>query len=365
MNVLYNHQIFHLNYGGIARYHVELAKNLNFYKKKSINLSINSPFYKNNHLNDSKNILNFNGLRLPHFKGSGRLCLLMNNLISPHMVKKYNPDIIHETYYNSINESFKNTKKIITVHDMTHELFPNQFPKKDQTPKLKKLAINKADHIICVSKTTQKDLIKILNVDVNKTSVVYHGLNVKTEKIEIFKKKLKPYLLYVGSRIGYKNFSRFLKAYSSPKIKKYFNLVVFGGHKFSHEEVSLINKLQISEKNIKYVDGNDTILANYYKNAFLFVYPSLYEGFGFPPLEAMSYGCPVICSNTGSIPEIVGHAASLFDPSSIDSIRDALMQVLYDEDLRRSLTIKGFDVAKKFSWKNCALETFKVYKSVL
>ena len=137
MKVLFILQIFHLIFSGIARFHVYLAKNLNFYKKKSISVKINSPFYKNNHLNVSKYILNFNGLRLPHFKGSGRLCSLMNNLTSPYLVKKYNPDLIHESYYNSVNESSKNTKKIITVHDMTHELFPNQFPKTEPKKDIK------------------------------------------------------------------------------------------------------------------------------------------------------------------------------------------------------------------------------------
>jgi hypothetical protein len=85
----------------------------------------------------SKYILNFNGLRFTHFKGSGRLCSLMNNLTSPYLVKKYNPDLIHESYYNSVNESSKNTKKIITVHDMTHELFPNQFPKTEPKKDIK------------------------------------------------------------------------------------------------------------------------------------------------------------------------------------------------------------------------------------
>ena len=311
--------------------------------------------------------MDFSGLRIPDFKGSGRLCSLIGNFLSPYLSKMYNPDIIHETYYNSINKKSAQAKKVVTIHDMTHEIFPNQFPKNDKTYKLKKIAVKNADHIICVSKSVQKDLINFLDVDINKTTVIYHGLHFKKNKNKnkILKKKIKPYLLYVGSRNGYKNFSRFLTAYASPKINKFFNLVIFGGHKLNREEISLFNKLQISEKSFKQVDGNDSTLADYYKNAFLFIYPSLNEGFGFPPLEAMNYGCPVACSNMGSIPEIVGNSAYLFDPSSVETIRDALIKVLYDDKLRLSLSLKGLKTVKKFTWKKCALETFEVYKSII
>ena len=107
------------------------------------------------------------------------------------------------------------------------------------------------------------------------------------------------------------------------------------------------------------------MLAGYYKNASLFVYPSLYEGFGMPPLEAMNYDCPVACSNTSCIPEIVGDAAILFDPYSIDSIRHNIISILYNDKIKSSLILKGLKQIKKFSWKKCASETYKVYENVL
>ena len=117
--------------------------------------------------------------------------------------------------------------------------------------------------------------------------------------------------------------------------------------------------------NVKAVNGDDAKLANYYRNASLFVYPSLYEGFGIPPLEAMGYGCPVVCSNTSSIPEVVGDAAILFDPYSLDSISNAIETVLTNNHLRSSLISRGFEQIQKFSWKKCADETLDVYKKVL
>ena len=365
MKILYNHQIFHLKYGGIVRYHIELANNIAFYKNKEATIKINSPFFKTNYLqNINQNIL-FNGIKVPDFKGSARLCLIMNSFLSPILSKHYEPSIIHNTYYNVVKYNAKRAKKVITVHDMIHEIFPDHFQNKDKTTELKKFAVAEADHIICVSKNTQKDLIKFFNVDIKKTSVIYLGFSLDTNKIKDLKKIRRPYLLYVGSRIGHKNFTRFIEAYSNSKIKNFFDLIIFGGNKLNDKEISLFNRLQIPKENFKQVNGDDSMLASYYKHASLFVYPSLYEGFGIPPLEAMNYGCPVVCSNTGSIPEIVGDAAFLFDPYSVESIKNNIISVLYDNKLRSLLRLKGFKQVKKFSWEKCAKETYKVYEELL
>ena len=365
MKILYNYQIFHQKYGGVARYFVELANNIALYKNKEATVKITSPFFKTDYLsNNNRNFL-FSGLKVPDFKGSARLCLLMNSFLSPILSKNYDPNIIHDTYYNAVKHNTRNAKKIITVYDMTHELFPDQFSKKDKTTELKKFAVAEADHIICISNNTQKDLINFFNVDINKTSVIHLGFSFRTKEIKNPEKTNKPYLLYVGGRTGYKNFTRFIEAYSTPKIRNFFDLIIFGGNKLNNEEISLFNRLQIPKENFKQVNGDDTVLAGYYKNASLFVYPSLYEGFGLPPLEAMHHGCPVVCSNAGSIPEVVGNAALLFDPYSVESIRDNIISVVHDHKLRLSLTLKGFKQVKKFSWEKCARETYKVYKEVL
>jgi glycosyltransferase involved in cell wall biosynthesis len=248
---------------------------------------------------------------------------------------------------------------------MIHELFPDQFPKKDKTTQLKRIAVTEADHIICVSKNTQKDLVNIFNIDIKKTSIIYHGFSLTTAKINEPQSFHRPYLLYVGSRNGYKNFIRFVKAYAAPKIKNYFDLVIFGGGRLSEKELSLFDKLKIPRDSLQQVNGDDAMLAGYYKNASLFVYPSLYEGFGIPPLEAMNYSCLVACSNTSCIPEIVGDAAILFDPYSIDSIRHNIISILYNDKIKSSLILKGLKQIKKFSWKKCASETYKVYENVL
>ena len=328
MKILYNHQSFTQKYGGISRYFVELVNNIALWKNKKVTVKINSFFFKTNYLNNINQKILFHGFKVPDFKGSARLCSIVNSFVSPILSKHYEPDIIHETYYNGLIRNKTGVKKIITVHDMIHELFPDQFAKKDKTSELKKFAVTKADHIICVSKNTQKDLVDIFNIDIKKTSVIYLGFSLTTAKINEPQGFRKPYLLYVGSRNGYKNFIRFVKAYAAPKIKNSFNLVMFGGGRLNDQELSLFDKLKIPRDSLQQVNGDDAELAGYYKNASLFIYPSLYEGFGLPPLEAMNFGCPVACSNTSSIPEIVGNAAILFDPYSVDSMRDSIISIL-------------------------------------
>jgi len=366
MKILYNHQIFHQKYGGISRYFVELANNIALLKNKKVTIKINSLFFITSYLSNLNQEILFNGFKVPYFKGSARLCLILNSFVSPISSKHFDPDIIHETYYNSISRNKTRAKKIITVYDMTHERFPDLFTKKDKTTELKKIAVAEADHIICISKNTQKDLVDIFNVDKKKTSVIYLGFSsLTTTKINESQGFRRPYLLYVGSRYSYKNFIRFVKAYAAPEIKNSFDLVMFGGGRLNDQELSLFDKLKIPSNSLQQVNGDDAMLAGYYKNASLFVYPSLYEGFGIPPLEAMNYGCPVVCSNTSSIPEIVGHAAILFDPYSVDSIRDNIISALYNDKIKSSLILKGFKQIKNFSWKKCAIETYKVYKNVL
>lgn len=365
MKILYNYQIFSQKYGGVSRYFVELVNNIALNKNKKITVKINSPFFRTNYLSNNNQNFLFGGWRVPDFKGSKILCSIMNYFLSPVLSKRFNPDLIHETYYNGIGRNKTHAKKIITVFDMIHELFSDQFPKNDKTTKLKKFAVDKADHIICISKNTQKDLVNLFNINIKKTSVVYLGFSLMVNKVKEPKKSKKPFLLYVGSRHTYKNFIRFVKAYATPKISNDFDLLIFGGGRLKEQELSIFDKLKIPRESFKQVDGDDEELAGYYKNASLFVYPSLYEGFGIPPLEAMSYGCPVACSNTSSIPEIVGNAGILFDPYSVDSIRNNIISILYNDKMRLAFISKGFKRIKKFSWEKCSRETYKVYKSVL
>jgi glycosyltransferase involved in cell wall biosynthesis len=251
---------------------------------------------------------------------------------------------------------------------MIHELFPEHFPVQDQTRHAKRIAVERADHIICISEHTRQDLIRLLDIPPEKTTVVHLGFSFSlTNSNKIASSNItKPYILFVGVRSGYKNFARLLAAYASDsELSDAFDLVAFGGGKFSNEEQLLIRHHGLNQNQVHQVGGGDEALAALYKDAALFVYPSLYEGFGIPPLEAMSLDCPVACSNTSSIPEVVGEAAYLFDPHSSESISRAIQVVLGNAELRRNLQRQGQERVRSFSWQTCAAHTLDVYKATL
>ena len=152
----------------------------------------------------------------------------------------------------------------------------------------------------------------------------------------------KPYLLYVGKRDGYKNFSGLIKAVaSSSLLMRDFDVITVGA-KFSKAEKNLISSLGFAHNQVKRISYvTDMQLAQFYSNAAAFIYPSLYEGFGLPPLEAMSAGCPVVCSNTSSMPEVVRNAGVYFNPLDIEEMRNAIEKVVFSEDLKNQLVTLG------------------------
>ena len=140
---------------------------------------------------------------------------------------------------------------------------------------------------------------------------------------------------------------------------------LFWGGAFTKKEKELFRSLKIPENKIVQISGNDMLLSSLYSSAEAFIFPSLYEGFGLPLLEAMSADCPVICSNASSFPEVAGNAAEYFDPESEESLIDALENLLFDEVRKKSLIKAGLDRVKCFSWEKCATETEAVYTKLL
>jgi glycosyltransferase involved in cell wall biosynthesis len=248
---------------------------------------------------------------------------------------------------------------------MIHELYPEFFHAWDRTRDEKRAAVARADHIVCISEHTRQDLIRLLDVPAEKTTVVHLGFALTHSKIADLAKPHRPFILFVGARGGYKNFDRLLKAYAErPILHDSYDLVAFGGGSFSAREQELIRTLGLTERQVRQLGGDDAVLSALYQQASLFVYPSLYEGFGIPPLEAMSLDCPVICSNTSSMPEVVGNAAVQFDPHDVDSIANALEAVITNPTLQADLRRRGRERLHAFSWHRCALETLKVYRKV-
>lgn len=366
MKIIFDHQIFGWQkFGGISRYAFEVASQLSLMPE--LEVTTLSPLHINHYLDSAPNSLKKIGIKVPQFDGCGRVYRSINNVLSVPAYRSINPDIVHETYYAKCKIAPKRSKVILTVYDMIHERFTSDFSKFDPLRKEKIAAVHRADHVICISQQTQKDLIQLLDINPEKTSVIHLGFSLtKSDNNGVNLHYSKPYLLYVGRRDGYKNFSGLLKAYAASKqLKQEFLLICFGGGAFTQIELDEMGQLGVDESHVKQVSGDDDILAHLYSNAVLFVYPSLYEGFGIPPLEAMSFNCPVACSNTSSIPEVVGDAAAFFEPTSVDSIVESIEQVVNDRPLMNSLIQKGTERVKHFSWKACAQNTLKIYREVL
>jgi len=238
-------------------------------------------------------------------------------------------------------------------------------------PCFKARSIAQADHVICISENTRRDVLTTYDIPEERVSVTLLGHDslaaiLPAEPAEEFRKRVTgshgPYILFVGIRDRYKNFNGLLHAYASSRwLRSNFNLLCFGGGEFTAAERLLISGCGVAGR-VHHVGGADTVLAGCYAHAALFVYPSLYEGFGIPTLEAMSLDCPVACSNTSSFPEVVGDAARLFDPTSVESIREALEAVLNSAEVASSLIRRGSLRRTRFTWQRCAASTVEVYR---
>ena len=373
MKILYDHTIFQRQrYGGISRYFYELTTRLSAKEGVGINLFQGCHVNEYGLSNHKPNFESYWGYKWkykrPATKYMSHIFTIPNKILFETVyVPSADFDIYHPTYYIKGLKQNGKTPIVITVYDMIHELYPDQVKGSGAVIKAKKRAFNITDVIIAISENTKKDLIKIYDVPENKIKVVYLANSLQLpspQVIDELKKKQelkRPYLLYVGGREIYKNFDVLFDSYVS-NFSDDFDLVCFGGAKFENDELTTINSR--IRNNIIQLNGPDELLASLYKHAFCFVYPSLYEGFGIPPLEAMHMGCPVIASNASSIPEVVGDAAILFNPNSKDELIDAI-GLLCNESKRNELIKLGFEQEKKFSWDKMANETLDIYKSIL
>jgi len=366
MKILYDHQIFtSQKYGGISRYFYELVRELDDVSDLQYEIPL---LVSNNHYISDKKFVDYIDL-LPNknFRGKNRVFRILNKPSNILKLKQQKFDVFHPTYYDPYFLKFIGKKPfVLTVYDMIHEKFSEMFPATDKTTEKKRLLVEKATKIIAISESTKKDLIEIFGTDESKIEVVYLG-NSMFPKSDI---KLgfdipKKYLFFVGSRGLYKNFERFIKSISEllNQDNELFVLCA-GGGKFSSSEMQLLTELGISKQVLQY-NLDDDSLAYFYKNALAFIFPSLYEGFGIPVLESFACGCPLLCSNLSSLPEVTGEAACYFDPYSEESIKNAVIQVLDNTNLREDLIKNGYEQLNKFSWKETAEETKKIYESVL
>jgi glycosyltransferase involved in cell wall biosynthesis len=355
---------------GIGRYVLELTENLQ----------------KIDHENEY--VLFFNDPEFRHYKPkSERIKKVLVNaqhyslaeqIRFPRILKKEKLDLMHFTHFNA--PIFYNRPFVTTIHDLTLTLFPGQ---KMTSPfhrlayhAVIKHAVKKARKVIAVSKNTKNDLKKFLGVKKDKVEVIYEGVNpefkeTKGHRIEIVRKKyglIKPFLLYTGVFRSHKNLVNLIKAFNILK-KSYkldSNLVITGREDKHYPEIkNTIDELKLRDDVVLPGLVPEEDLISLYSAAEVYVFPSLYEGFGLPPLEAMKCGTPVACSHASCMPEICGNAAAYFDPEDISDMAKQIHKVYTDPHLQKQLIKNGHQQVNKYSWEKMAQETLKLYNGAL
>jgi len=305
--------------------------------------------------------------------------IISEQLYFPKLLADNQIDLFHGLHYSlPIN---KRTRMITTIHDLSFFKFPEKhsWVKRQYFKFFIKYSSFHSDHLITVSNNTKNDLIKILNVDPEKITTTHLGVDESFspiddhEKLQNIKAKYdlpENFILFIGLIEPRKNLSSLFKAYAklvkTQEIMEDIHLVLAGRWGWESKKLlTLVSDLNVTE-NVHfpgYIDQED--MAYLYNLAKVFVYPSFYEGFGLPVLEAMACGTPVITSNISSMPEFVGNSGILVDPNDIDQLERSIKELLINERLREELKKKSILKAKEFTWKNTALKTLDVYQRVL
>lgn len=355
-NVLINGRFLSKPIGGVQRYAREIVKALSQIKQTEYNFVLIT--HRGELVDPPANIdvVQDDSFLTGHLWEQIRL---------PYLARKQEADIL----WSPCNVGPVFTKRhIVTIHDTSVFAGPEWFSKKFSWVYRFLLPIlgQRTERVITDSQFSKTELMKYGIVSEEKIRVVPGGVSQSFFSLNgiSIKKNTFPYVLAMGSGDPRKNISLLIKAWIgiSPSIKQGRKLIIYGGggNVFSKE---MVNSIPSDVQFIGYVNDND--LPILYKGAYAFFYPSLYEGFGLPPLEAMACGCPVVASNVASLPEVCGDAAYYVDPYNVDSIAEGICKVLIDKNLRHSLVNKGTKKAKLFSWEKAAKEILIVFDEIV
>ncbi len=370
IRINFDHQIYSLQrFGGATRYFMNLARcllaepctqvqlQLGFYDSHLFPTSIR-PFISgipDNKLAPEHGVLRFfiNELaaRWYHLESASQQQSLVH----------------HCTYIYPVHRR-RTTPLVVTHHDCTVEKFKDQFSRSELTIKVKDKIYRQADRIITISEHSKTDLLNYYDVPEHKIHVIHHGIESPLPRdscLSPFPAEPAPYLLYVGARTPYKNFDGLLKAFSLSKVKSDFILVAAGGGKFTDPELALMQALGIREKVLGLPSVSQAELGWLYYHAHGMVYPSTYEGFGFPPLEAMSMGCPTLASDASCLPEVLGDGCLFFVSTSDDDLAGQLEVLCYDQSMRETVIMRGAAVVPRYTWAETANKTRRVYELAL
>ena len=279
-------------------------------------------------------------------------------------------DLLHFPYDSCV--AWKRRKFVVTIHDIKPLLFPALRSKRSLGGLIEQWLVGdragRIDHVITVSESSKRDIVHHLGVSPDRITVVYPGVDSGWfSRPSAFRAEGKPYILSVAGADPTKNVEAVLKAYArvAADVRNGFNLVLAGDVKKLPAVRNLVDTLELNEA-VRFTGVvDDEELRRLYWGATVFVFPSLYEGFGFPVVEAMAASCPVISSNTSSLQEVGGDAALFIDPHDVEGLTETMQRVLNSGDLRQNMIRMGINQAGKFFWDKAAEETIAVYKKVI
>ncbi len=348
-----------------------IIDNIIFYWQRSGGISVVWAELIKRLLNDKIKVsfINYDGVNANHFYNllkipddlileKERNCGMWLKRYFPVMVKVKDPFVFHSTYYRICKN--KNAINVVTVHDFTYEYFGRGLSKLIHY-KTKWSAIKKADYIICISENTKKDLIKFIpSVAADKIKVIYNGVGQSFRQLDVhnrYNDDTVKYLLFVGGRDGYKNFKLAVEVSKMSKMKLY----IVGKH-LSQVELSDV-KRALGDNYIDFGFVDDEKLNELYNKAFALIYPSSYEGFGIPVIEAQKAGCPVLALNKSSIPEVIGDKSMLVNYENAALFNEKI-ELLKNDRIRENVISNGLMNSRRFSWDKTYLEYMGLYKTI-
>lgn len=362
MRVTFDDQIFaSQSRGGISNYFVNLFQQFDDFEKYGVAVEGLPLYTKNYHLAEAGHgtMLRWDVLnRMPILRALNKASGSIRSFGKPAP-----PDVVHRTYYFDQRwPDNPGVRNVVTVHDMTPELFPEDFM--NGNPHVhKKDNVYAADAIACVSETTKMDLLRLYPGISSPVIVTPLGVSPRFRPAAPSEAGAN-FFLYVGGRRGYKNFELLLQAFALVAHEISSDIVLVGGGPIDSEETNRFAELGLSHR-VRQVNPTDSQLVELYQRAICFVFPSKYEGFGLPTLEAMASGCPTLLSETPALVEVGGDASIYFPLESPDGLAAKLIDMSNDNLLREGLRKRGLSRAADFAWTRTAFLTVECYQAAL
>lgn len=355
MRVLFDHNLFYQIYGGASKYFVMMIRSL----PKECSWRTSTLFSRNEHVCQKQ--LFWRCTQRQYSDKFWRKVIDYNFRWTRRVIAGQHYDVFHQTDYGTYFLKELGSKPlVVTYHDCNFSTY-------DPHPELVELqrqSITRANAIITPSANTKRDLLEHFDVPSERVHVIHHGIELSSSPLPCSRVVESEYILYVGMRHNHKNFTRMLNAFA--KFHHEFPAVkLFCTHlPFSPAEQELIHSLQLDDV-VEQRTVSDLELHQLYRDAAFFIYPSLYEGFGMPILEAWAQKCPVLLSNASCFPEVAGDAGYYFEPMDVDDIAAKMITAYSDAALRQALSAKGWARVQDFSWQTCAAKHYEVYRSLV